>query len=332
MKYNVALIYGGASVEHEVSLMGYEYMSSLIYEAGYDVIPILVERDGSWSIDGVAAYPIRIGHDHGMLCENNFIKADVAIPLLHGEGGESGEVQSALACAGIPYIGARPCEGAICLDKAYTKVIAERIGIPTARWISFSEHTDASYAIVECEKKIGFPMFIKPRRLGSSIGAYPVYNADDFYKYFTRSMQAGSNRVIVEKLIENKRELECAMFSTLDGVIISPPGEVISKGFYSYESKYSSKTVTVARAEISESVCKDVISYSRKLSSELSLRHLARIDYFLSGDEVIFNEINTFPGFTRESLYPKLLAEMGIHPVDAIKAFVEDAIKDARPV
>lgn len=332
MKYKVALIYGGASVEHDVSVMGYEYMSSLIYDAGYDTVPILVDKDGSWSINGITAYPIKVGRESGMLCGNKFIKTDVAIPLLHGEGGESGEVQSALACAGIPYIGAHPCEGAICLDKAYTKVIAERIGIPTARWISFSEHTDASYAIVECEKKIGFPMFIKPRRLGSSIGAHPVYNAEDFVKYFARSMASGSNRVIVEELIESKRELECAMFGTRNRVVVSHPGEVLLQGFYSYDSKYSSKTTTVSRAEISENVCKTIMAYSRKLISELSLRHLARIDYFLSGDDVIFNEINTFPGFTRESLYPKLLTEMGIQPKDAIKAFVEDAIEDARPV
>ncbi len=332
MKYNVALLYGGASAEHNVSVMGKEYMSRLIEESGHRAISVYVDKGGCWNIDGAPVYPVRNGDLCGMICGGEFIKTDVAIPLLHGEGGESGEVQGALICAGIPYVGARPCDGAVCLDKAYTKAIAQRVGIPTAPWVSFSERTDTEDALVLCEEKIGFPMFIKPRRLGSSIGAYPIADADEFRKYFPLSMSIGTCRVIVEALIEEKRELECALFSISSKTLISHPGEVVQNGFYSFEKKYFSDTATIIHADIEDSVRDTLLEYSYRLAAELSMRHLGRIDYFLTPDGVIFNEVNTFPGFTQGSLYPRLLAEMGIHPCDAIRAFIEDAIADARPV
>ena len=330
MRKRIALLYGGASSEHAVSVMGYDYVRRLIDTKKYDTLPVYIDESGEWwvDIDGerYSAHPARASHG-GICTDECFIRIDAAIPLLHGECGEDGKIQGALATAGIPYVGADVTTSAICIDKTYTKAIAHSLGIPTLGSVSFTQKIDTDTALRHCLSVLDFPMFIKPRRLGSSVGAYPARDEDEFRHSFPLSSEAGEGLVTVERMLTEKREIECAFCEIGKIRIITPPGEILIDGFYGYGEKYGGKTKTAARAALSPELSGKITDYATALADALRLRHLARIDFFLSGDDVYFNEINTFPGFTCESLYPIMLRENGIDPADAISSFIEEAMR-----
>lgn len=334
MNKTVALIYGGAGREHDVSVDGYAYVKSLLDKRAYTVFSVYIDRDGTWRVpeipDASIIFLKKTPHGGYLCCDNLDIKIDVAIPLLHGDAGESGEVQGLLECAGIKYIGADVVTGAVCIDKHYTKCVTERLGIPTAKWLSFSEKCDTDKALRLCEEKIGFPMFIKPRRLGSSIGACAANRPEEFEQAFTLAMDVGTNKVIVEELITDKRELECAFYQACGMTIITHPSEILLHGFYGYNEKYSGDTPTSVFANIDDYLAKRIREYSELIAAELKLRHLARIDFFIKGNDILFNEVNTFPGFTPTSMYPRMLEKAGIKPEDALYNFIEDATSDSR--
>ena len=329
MKKKIALLYGGASSEHAVSVMGYDYVKGLIDSKKYDTLPVYIDESGEWwvKIDGKkeSTFPTR-RLNGGLYTESGVIHIDAAIPLLHGNGGEDGTVQGALECAGIPYIGAGVCESAVCLDKAYTKAIADSLGIPTLKSVTFSRKTDTDTALALCRSRLDFPMFIKPRRLGSSVGAYPVPSESDFRYAFPLALKAGDGLITVEEMLTDKREIECAFCELNEKRIITPPGEVMINGFYGYGEKYGGNTATAPRAVLDSATSDLIVGYAEMLADHLCLRHLARIDFFLTENGVYFNEINTFPGFTGESLYPRMLKENGIDPRYAISSFIEEAM------
>ena len=329
MKARIALIYGGAGSEHDVSVMGYRYVTELLKNSDYEILPVYVDEAGDWFVRikgaDTPAYPTR-NMGGSLYTGYGFIKIDAAIPLLHGDGGEDGSIQGALDIAGIPYVGAGVCASAVCLDKTYAKTVADSLGIPTVEGVSFTHVTNNEVALAACLEVIDFPMFIKPRRLGSSVGAYPARDEAEFKRSFPRAMHEGKNLVIVERMLTDKRELECAFCEMNGEGIITPPGEILVEGFYGYGEKYGGKTHTVAIADIHDEVREQILIYSHKLADALELRHLARIDYFLSDGRLYFNEVNTFPGFTSESLYPKMLKANGIDPALALISFVEDAL------
>ena len=327
MKRRIALIYGGQSAEHEVSVMGYGYMLGLLRDADYDIISVYIDKNGDWRSEGRSVFPYRVNGRGELLAEDGErIALDAAIPLLHGDGGESGEIQGLLRTAGIPFIGADVSAGSVCLDKHYTKCIAARLGIPVAKWVIFPEHTDVKSALALCEENLSFPIFLKPRRLGSSVGAYTVKDREDFCKLFPKAQSIGGSMVMAEELIANKRELECAFYSALGKTFVSIPGEILNDGFYGYNQKYVNSAKTSVSANIGADVKNKIREYSLLLAETCRLRHLGRIDYFLTDRGLIFNEINTFPGFTSQSLYPKMIKACGIDPREALAAFIEDAI------
>lgn len=325
MKPRIAILYGGRSSEHDVSVMGYEYMSELLCDTDYEILPVYIRKDGAWLAGGIPAFLTYL-RGGGLYVDGNFIKIDVAIPLLHGDGGEDGSVQGALCAAGIPYVGADASASAVCLDKFYTKCVVSSLGIPTLDCMAFSSPSEAAGALDTCRRKIGFPLFVKPRRLGSSVGAYPVVNESSFKRLFNLSSKVGKNLVIAERMLSDKRELECAFCEIGGRKIVTAPGEILIDGFYGYGEKYGGKTQTAAVADVDLCISEKIREYALSIASALSLRHLARIDFFLSDDGIFFNEVNTFPGFTRESLYPKMLYAAGIDPRDALLSFVNDAL------
>ena len=328
MKQRVALLYGGASSEHEVSISGFKYVSELLKETKYEILPIYITRAGDWFAGGEGGTLAHLcaAFGGGIYAHEDFFRIDAAIPLLHGEGGEDGTIQGALEIAGIPYIGANVPTSAMCLDKFYTKSVLASLGIPMLECVPFSRETEPHDALKVCKEKLGFPMFIKPRRLGSSVGSYPVYDKYDFLTKFPLSMKCGKNLVIAEKMLLHKREIEVAFCEMGDKKIITMPGEILIDGFYGYDEKYGGKTKISPRANIDKFTARKIAEYSHIIADALSLRHLARIDFFLSDDGIFFNEVNTFPGFTNGSLYPKMLEASGIHPRDALISFIEDAL------
>ncbi len=331
MKNTIALLYGGEGCEHEVSVSGHPVLKKAIMNSGFDVLSVYISKDGIWYIDGedgkTAVFPSRSPHGCGLYSkEQGLISIAAAVPLLHGIGGEDGTVQGALTCSGIPYIGARLSCSTLCIDKVAAKLVASSLGIPVARHISFSKYISAHDALDVCREKIGYPMFIKPRELGSSVGAAEARNDCEFITNFKNAMLLGSCKVMVEELIESKRELECAFYSAGGRCEISGPGEILCSGTYGYEEKYAMGTRTTAVADVSDEVKDQLKKYNPALADAVGLRHLGRIDWFLTDRGLIFNEINTFPGMTPDSLYPRLLLSMGINLTDAVRGMIEDVL------
>lgn len=344
-KPTVALLFGGRGFEHGVSVEGAKFVYPKIDGALYKKIPIFVSKQGDWLIpkekeatpealslgkcEAVRVFPgVKKGLG-GLETENGFIPVSAAIPLIHGDLGEDGVIGGALENAKIPYVGCDTATSAILSDKAYTKCAAERLGIKTAPWI-YSLNENSESAKERAENELGYPMFIKPARLGSSVGAGAVASEKDFSSVFDKAFSVGGGRVIIEKRIPIKKELECAYFGTKNKHLFTSVGEISSKNdFYDYESKYSadSSARVLDNAQISSPTALLVRDLSRKLTGFFGVRDMCRIDFFLSEDrDIFFNEINTIPGFTQNSLYPRLLMRSGISVCEALSAFIESAL------
>ena len=323
----IALIFGGMGKEHSVSVAGAKYVRGVIDSRKYSVIPVYITEDGEWILtegEGRRTFPVGIGGRHGLLLDGEVLSIHCAIPLLHGDFGEDGKIQGALEVAGIPFVGADTVTGAVCIDKGYTGAIAASLGIPIARGVTVSRGTPERDALRAAEE-IGFPVFLKPTRLGSSVGASLAQTREDFPSAYEVAAKAGTS-VLIEELIRPKRELEVGILLTGKSTVISPVGEVLCDGFYSFERKYRTGTKTVCRADIDKRDSDTLRAWALTLARALEVRGTARIDFFKSGDRLLFNEINTMPGFTEDSLYPRLMAESGISPTRLFDLLIEDAV------
>ena len=320
-KPTVALIYGGRGRERDVSLRGKAHVLTLIEENGYDTLPVCIMADGRWIIDGREVYAARGGFYSPE--DGELFKADCAFPLLHGDMGEDGVVQGVLECVDMPYVGCDVSAGAVCRDKGYVKTIAASLGVPTLPFVSLLRGEGVDYGISRAESSLGYPMFIKPARLGSSIGAA---RADDPSELASALRIAFSlcDRVIIETYLYPKRELECAYLSVKGKEIFTNPGEILLDGVYGYKEKYlSGETRLSVRADVSDTVGEQVKEYSRRLTRALGVRDLSRVDFFLSGDRLYFNEINTMPGFTEGSLYARMIEAEGYSARELMGLLIE---------
>ena len=318
-----ALIYGGRGHESEVSLRGKEHILPLVDNTKYNVIPIFIDKSGVWYTDGEPC----VAYRGGFFCPDSgrFSAVDCAFPLLHGDYGEDGCVQGALECASIPYVGCDVRSAAVCRDKALVKMVATGIGIPTLPYITLLRREGVDYATRLCEASLSYPVFIKPTCLGSSVGVARADNTTMLRLGIERAF-ALSDRIIVEPYLSDKRELECGYFSTKSKEIFTNPGEILSNGIYGYEEKYLTGDVeVVVRAEICEDTCGLIREYARRLCRALGVRDLSRVDFFLSGTEIYFNEINTMPGFTESSLYAKMLSAYGYGEGALIESLIDSA-------
>ena len=341
-KPTVLLLYGGKGCEADVSENGAIYLRSLIPTDSYNLIPVFIDKRGGWFIKEpgdsaqpspeAAVTPAIKGGLGGIITNGDFLEVDCAFPLLHGDFGEDGVIQGALAAANIPYVGADNYLGPLAMDKAYTKIIAESLGIKCAKSVLGIRGSD-SYGrdSVKCiaERNFGYPMFIKPARLGSSVGASAVLCEEDFLRAYSAADAVCDGRVLIEELVDIALEAECAVFRVKNKEIITDFGCISCKcGFYDYGKKYSGESgASVSDFSDIDPQAKSIMrEYSSRLTDVLGIRHLARIDFFITKKgEVLFNEINTMPGFTGGSLYPKLLARAGIDPSWAVSQMIEDA-------
>ena len=346
-KKRVAVIFGGIGPEHSVSVRSAEYFIKNTDKSKYRPIPIYIAKSGKWTLYplcdspkkielgaavGIPTYPVRIGCKSGFLLFGRVLTVDGAIPVLHGVGGEDGSVQGALETAGISFVGADSACCALCHNKAYTKTFAEALGIPTLPWIyteCSDEESDILALMGSAEKKIGYPMFIKPAAQGSSIGCAPARCRAEFAPAYRLARRKSDGRVLIEKMLETPKELEVAYLKTKCNEIFTNPGEIsYDHGFYSYDEKYSELSeakVTDTSTLPPEQTCL-VKEYSKALVSALGIRHLCRIDYFYSDGKIYFNEINTIPGMTEVSLYPRVIGERGISGAEIVSELIEAAM------
>ena len=334
MKKSVALIFGGEGCEREISIRSAKSIYEMIDKERFSVLPVYITEGGDWyalrdmprgeiPLD-IPTFPVRIDGRSGFLVKGHVGTVSVALPILHGDFGEDGVIQGLLEAAHIPYIGCDTVAGALASDKAYTKALAVSLGIPTARWVSSDGRTPEEVKALAGEV-VGYPMFIKPARRGSSIGASRVDSTKDFYPAY--ELAALHGRVIIEECIPVKYEVECGFLSLGGEITVCPSGTVDTGGaFYDFDAKYVSSEahkishgapLTPERIEIAE--------MARRLATSLGMRHFGRLDFLVSeSGKIYFNEINTIPGMTATSLYPRITEDMGLGAGEFINRLIEE--------
>lgn len=335
-KKTVAVIFGGRGVEHEISVLGGKFVTKNIDCEDLLILSVFIDRSGDWYLTNkktkVPVSPIRKRGEGGLLCGSRFIKLDAAFPMLHGDFGEDGRVQGLLETLGIPFVGCDTQSGALAADKVFTKALAHSLGIPTLPWLSSAGKTCEEFC-TECERTFDFPIFIKPTRLGSSIGAGTAKNSEELSKKIQAAYKVGAGAVMAEPCLCAPRELECAYLEIGGKAHVTPPGEIrlSNDTFYCYEEKYGDKSHAkiLVKADVSEDICSEVRKYAEILCLAIRIKGIARIDFFLHGEKIYFNEINTMPGMTDASLYPAMINGIGITPPEMITGLIKDVIGGA---
>ncbi len=332
-KKRVAVLFGGKGAEHDISLASGSFVLKLLSTDDFDPLPILIDRSGDWLLTENKKLrpvsPCRKNGAGGILKGRRFIRLDAAFPVLHGDFGEDGKVQGLLEMLDIPFVGCDTLSGAACSDKGFAKAIAASVGVPTLPWLSSSGKTNECFRL-ECEEKLGLPLFVKPSGLGSSVGAGIAESSDELAACIRLAKEVGGGRIIAEKYLKNPRELECAFLSLGGKKYITAPGEItLSSGFYSYSEKYknTSSAQVSPSADLSPELAEKIYIYTKKITDVLCVKGLSRVDFFLSGEKLYFNEINTMPGMTEASLYPRLAERIGISNSMLINGLVKDVLQ-----
>jgi D-alanine-D-alanine ligase len=306
---NVAVLGGGRSSEHDVSLASAASVREGLRRGGHDVIEVLIDREGVWHADGRT---VSLAPGGGVL------GAEVVFPVLHGPYGEDGTVQGLLECLDVPYVGAGVLACAVCMDKVVFKELMARAGVPQVahaavehgRWRAEPEAVLAELAAV------GLPAFVKPVALGSSVGIGRAVDEGELSAALDVALDHDA-RAIVEAQAPGV-EVECSVLGN-DEPVASEPGEIVlSRDWYDYEAKYTPGGMElVVPARISDRARERVRSLALEAFRRSGCEGLARVDFFVDGDHVLVNELNTMPGFTETSVFGKLFAASGV-PYDEL--------------
>jgi D-alanine-D-alanine ligase len=319
-KLRVAVVYGGRSVEHEVSLVSAKAIMEALDPARYEVLPVLVARDGRWS---AAPFGSKTRRHAAVRDLFRFTGAgagsrpvDVVFPIIHGTGGEDGTLQGLLTLAGIPFVGAGVLGSALGMDKTAMKTMFQEAGLPIVRYraVSRGEHdADAAGTEAHLERHCGYPCFVKPANGGSSVGVSKCHDRAGLQQALHLAFRY-DHRVVVETGVDG-REIECSVLGN-DAPEASVAGEIVPAGeFYDYESKYAdtgSRLVIPAPLGRAQQIL--VRDLSIRAFQALGLAGFARVDFFVERTTgvVLLNEVNTLPGFTPISMYPKLWEASGL--------------------
>lgn len=283
-------------------------------------------EDGAPLDSGTPTYPVRLDGKSGFFVNGELLPVDVALPVLHGSYGEDGRVQGALDTAHISYVGCGVGASAVCADKVFTKIIAEHLGIPVADWVCAVD-LGANEARALAERRLPYPMFIKPAELGSSIGAAVAENAEGFEAAYAEAKRY-SDKILIEKRLSVACEVECAFLELGGQELYLASGTAHTDGeFYSFGAKYKGeKALKISHGAAQVGKRAEIARYARKLGEAIGLRHIARIDFFLTEDDgIYFNEINTIPGMTDSSLYPAMTEDMGLSRGEFINQLLDEA-------
>ncbi|MHB8490858.1 MAG: D-alanine--D-alanine ligase family protein [Solirubrobacteraceae bacterium] len=300
----VAVLAGGTSAEHDVSLASAASIRDGLASANHEVIAITITRDGAWLHDGE---PLALTPGAGLL------GADVAFPALHGPFGEDGVVQGVLEALGTMYVGAGVAASALCMDKVLFKDLMGAAGVPQVEYRSLTAHSFLAdrAAAIDALGALGLPVFVKPAKMGSSLGIAKVSRADDLVDALAEAFRL-DDLVIVEAMASGL-EVECALLGESDEPMASAPGQIVVHGdWYDFDAKYTPGGVDlVVPAPISTAAAERVRALACDVFTRVRCRDLARADFFVDGDQVLVNELNTMPGFTPTSVYAKLIEHSG---------------------
>jgi D-alanine-D-alanine ligase len=309
----IAVLGGGTSSEHEVSLRSAASVAAGLREAGHETVEVTIARDGRWS---AGDEPVDFTPGGGLL------GCDAVFPVLHGPGGEDGSVQGLLEVLDVPYAGSDVESSAICMDKLVFKDLLAHHGIPQ---VDFCRAGQDGWRQIAAS--FGQPVWVKPARLGSSVGIAPASGEEELDRAVADARRHDP-RVIIEAPAPGK-EVECSLLGNEDPAA-SPPGEIVTKAsdWYDYEAKYAEGGMELSvPAEISETARERVRELARSVFTLCGCSGLARCDFFVDGEVVLVNELNTIPGFTETSVYGKLLEADGISYPELCDRLVKLAIE-----
>ncbi len=332
-KLKVAVLFGGKSAEHEVSLQSAKNVIEALDKKKYDVVPIGINKAGKWMLAATANYLLHdkdpkliklnksdrevslVAQSSGALAEvrSGAVRGrvDVVFPVLHGPYGEDGSIQGLLKLAGVPFVGAGVLGSAVGMDKDVMKRLLREAGIPTQKFAVLRKGEPFSFR--RTAASLGLPLFVKPANLGSSVGINKVRNEKEFTSALREAFRYDS-KIIIEEAVAG-REIECSVLGN-EKPTASVPGEVIPRHeFYSYEAKYIDENGAALEipARLPVTVAKHIQSTAIRAYRVLNCEGMGRVDFFLTKNgRVLVSEINTIPGFTAISMYPKLWESSGV--------------------
>ena len=303
----VGILFGGKSAEHEISILSANNVYDAIDKTKFDPTLVKIEKSGSWQL-------------------NDIYKFDVIFPILHGPYGEDGTIQGLLKLADIPFVGPSVLGSAVGMDKDVMKRLARDARIEIGNYEIVISH-EKPLSFNEAQEELGVPFFVKPANMGSSVGISKVHNEAE-YAEALKDAFLYDTKIVLEEFISG-REIECAVLGNEDP-IASVPGEIIpSHDFYSYDAKYLDDNGAALKipADIDAETTKRIQELAIKVFKVLCCEGLSRIDFFLKPNgDIIFNEINTMPGFTKISMYPKMWEASGISYTELITRLIDLAI------
>jgi D-alanine-D-alanine ligase len=349
-KINLGLLFGGQSAEHAVSLQSVQNIIEAIDKEKYDLTLIGIDKSGQWNLytndmilqAGNSLENIKEKNDGNMVftlgdemkkdvlsCKGGMRQAiDVVFPVLHGTNGEDGTVQGLLKLANIPCVGAGVLASAIGMDKDVTKRILRDAGIDIARFKTYFYWQQEQIDFQDISSELGLPLFIKPANAGSSVGVSKVHDALTFAEAIKNAFQF-DNKILIEEAIAG-RELECGILGN-EQPQASVVGEIIAQTeFYSYDAKYRDENGAILElpANLSAVLSKKIQTVAIQVFQALGCEGMARVDCFLTKDQrIIVNEINTIPGFTKISMYPKLWELSGVSYPNLIHRLIQLALE-----
>ncbi|WP_034386517.1 D-alanine--D-alanine ligase family protein [Deinococcus sp. YIM 77859] len=337
MKKRILLLAGGQSGEHEVSLMSARSVLAALPRDQFDVTPVVISKQGRWLSPTETQRAIESGSapQGGDLVLHRAASAegyDAVFPLLHGPMGEDGTIQGLLTLAGIPFVGSGVLGSAVSMDKVMTKQVLASAGIPQVAWrlAVRREWHDRPEVVRARAAELGYPLFVKPANLGSSVGISKVSRPEDLTRALDLAFHL-DRRVILEAMTAHKpRELEVGILGN-DAPVASPVGELrFSADFYDYETKYTEGRASMhIPAPVPTEVAERVRELALTAFRTLDCAGLARVDFFYvetTGD-LFLNEVNTMPGFTTTSMYPKLFEAAGLSYSELVTRLVELALE-----
>jgi len=352
-KITVGILFGGKSAEHEVSLQSAKNVYEAIDKSKFNVVLLGIDKSGLWRLNDAKEFLlnsddpklIKLRNIPGILAlvpgekENQIVKTsdskpvgkiDVVFPILHGPFGEDGTIQGLLKLANVPFVGASVLGSAVGMDKDVMKRLLRDANIPIGNFLTFNFSEKADIKFDKIVESIGIPFFVKPANLGSSVGINRVNNISEF-GFAIRDAFKYDNKIVVEENIDG-REIECSVLGN-EAPMASVPGEIITNvehhKFYSYEAKYIDEKGATLKipADLPSEIIQKVQDLAIKTYKVLCCEGMARIDFFLKSDNQLFvNELNSIPGFTRISMYPKLWEASRISYTELITRLIELAL------
>ncbi len=350
-KLRVGIVFGGKSSEHEVSLQSAKNIVDAIDKTKFDVVLLGIDKQGQWHINDASSYLLNAnnpalialnrseknvalipGFEQNQLIDSSSAHSldqiDVIFPIVHGTLGEDGSLQGMLRVANLPFVGSSVLGSAMCMDKDVTKRLLRDAGLQIAPFVTLTRTNRQHYQFQALEQQFGLPMFVKPANQGSSVGVSKVTSEAEFTAAVDLAFEF-DHKVVVEQGIKG-REIECAVLGNSDPQA-SVCGEIVVKSaFYSYDTKYidDQGADVVVPAALPNEVSENIRAIAVKAYQALDCLGMARVDVFLTPDNlVIINEINTLPGFTNISMYPKLWQASGLSYQELITRLIELALE-----